>query len=312
MDSVTRTRGFVTMAVGDYYYLLAKNLLTSYKFHNHSPFPFAIICDKENEVAALFDDVVIIGSPSYSYLDKLRLAELSPYDETIFIDADSLVLKDLGGLWNFVERAPDFGIFGAVYDPASEKGKIQLDRGGRFRDRMHFPCTCQGGMYFIRKSDKLAPFTELSLFILKNFSEFQEPGNPNPSDDTIFPLACSIFNFPPPEDWYKIFCFVPESDIHYLNVVEGKISYDWKWLEKTLGPECYFVHFTTKATKKWLYNREMYHLSCSVRGKKRSFLRLAIIWLSCRGPILSPAVVYYSKVFVYRVLRLFRLDSLIR
>ena len=94
MDGVPKTRGFVTMAVGkDYYYLLAKNLLISYKFHNPAPFPFAIICDKENETSALFDDVVIIDSPSYSYLDKLRLAELAPYDETIFIDADSLMIR---------------------------------------------------------------------------------------------------------------------------------------------------------------------------------------------------------------------------
>lgn len=308
MDGVPKTRGFVTMAVGkEYYYLLAKNLLISYKFHNPAPFPFAIICDKENETTALFDDVVIIDSPSYSYLDKLRLAELAPYDETIFIDADSLILKDLEGLWDVVDGAPDFGIFGAVYDPATEKGKMHLDRAGRLRDRMNFPCTCQGGMYFIRKSDKLVPFMELSFFILKNFSEFQEPGHPNPSDDTIFPLACSIFNFPPPEDWYKLFCFVPESDIHYLNVVEGKISYDWHWLKGALGPGCYFVHFTTKATKEWLYNREMYRLSCSVNGKKRSFLRLAAIWLSCWATTLSRAIVYYSKVLAYRVLRFLRL-----
>ena len=301
MDSVTRTRGFVTMAVGDYYYLLAKNLLTSYKFHNHSPFPFAIICDKENEITALFDDVVIMDSPSYSFLDKLRLAELAPYDETIFIDADSLILKDLGGLWDIVEGAPDFGIFGAVYDPASKMGKMQLDRGGRFRDRMHFPCTCQGGMYFIRKSDKLAPFTELSLFILKNFSEFQEPGNPNPSDDTIFPLACSIFNFPPPEDWYKIFCFVPESQFSKLDIVKGDVRYRWTVMDIELGPECFFVHFSSLSTKEWLYNREVYRMNCHVRGRSPLLLRLAIIWIKCSYRKIKPIAVYRTKVFLYRM-----------
>ena len=73
------------------YYVLTQNLLISYRLHNPDPQPFALICDRRNEITEEFDDVVIMDSPSFSFNDKLRLADLTPYDETIFIDADCLV-----------------------------------------------------------------------------------------------------------------------------------------------------------------------------------------------------------------------------
>ena len=44
------TRGFITIATGkELYYQLAKNLLLSYKLFTDQPYPFAIMCDRENE-----------------------------------------------------------------------------------------------------------------------------------------------------------------------------------------------------------------------------------------------------------------------
>ena len=43
-------KGFVTLAVGDErYYKLAFNLLLSYRYHNKSSIPFAIIADRKNK-----------------------------------------------------------------------------------------------------------------------------------------------------------------------------------------------------------------------------------------------------------------------
>ena len=93
-------RGFVTMATGsDEYYILARNLLSSYHYFTSSPMPFAIVCDRENEYTAGFDDVVLMDNPSCTVFDKLRLPELVPYEESIFIEPDSLAYRDLNGLW---------------------------------------------------------------------------------------------------------------------------------------------------------------------------------------------------------------------
>ena len=274
------TKGFVTIATGkEMYYAMARNLLISYRFHNHGGPPFAIICDRENNYTEDFDDVVVMDSPMFSYLDKLRLPELAPYDETIFIDADSLVLRDLGGLWDVVAKSPDYGIYGAVLDPDSEEGRIELERSGPLRERMHSPSSCQGGMRFVRKSPGLDGFIDLSMYIMRHYDEFQKPGHPKPSDDMILPLVCSIYDFPPSEDWSRIFCFLPDSVIKEFDLLKGEISYVWKVNGEEMGPGCYFLHFGNKATREWLYNREVYRLSRAAGGLDPSRAALGAIWM---------------------------------
>ncbi|MCR5464819.1 MAG: hypothetical protein K6F06_09850 [Bacteroidales bacterium] len=259
------TKGFVTMATGkEEYYILARNLLASYKIHNSNPFPFAIICDRENSYTKDFDDVVILDTPSFSFLDKLRLVDLSPYDENLFIDSDSLVCRDLGGLWKIVKDAPPFGIFGKIHSPDSEYGRIEKERSVSIRDRMRFYCTCQGGMYYIRKTRELVDFLRFSQYILDHFELFQKPGDPYPSDDNIFPLACSVFGYPPPEDWWKIFCFFPESEMLKMDIRKGLVEYIWKGAEEILGPDCYFVHFSLKGARSLIYRKEAFRINASL------------------------------------------------
>ena len=110
------TRGFVTIATGrKRYYIIAANLLASYRHFSASPLPFAIICDAENDYTKLFDDIVLLDNPHRSYLDKLVLPRLAPYDETIFIDADCLAYRDLNDFWNYFEQAADFTAFGTTH-----------------------------------------------------------------------------------------------------------------------------------------------------------------------------------------------------
>ena len=296
------TRGFVTIATGHKsYYVLARNLLLSYRLHNPESLPFAIICDRENEVTAMFDDVVVMDSPSFSFHDKLRLADLTPYDETIFIDADSLVCRNLDPLWGIAEKCPDFGIFGAVWDPDSEEGQKELERAGKLRGKMHAPCTCQGGMYFVRKSPALAPFMDLCMYIWDNFDEFRGYCN-TPTDDNIIPIACSVFGYLPSEDWWRIFCFLPESEIRSLDIVGGDVSYLCKFMDLKPGPDCYFVHFSTRLTKELPYRREVYRLLCKVRGRQPSHLAEGLIRMGCSVRKHYGDILCQVKRFVYKCL----------
>ena len=258
------TKGFVTLATGrEEYYILARNLLSSYKCHNPKPLPFAIICDRENKYTKDFDKVVVLDNPSFSFLDKLRLVDLSPFDENIFIDSDSLVCRDLEGLWKIVQDAPPFGIFGKIHSPDSEYGRIEMERSVSIQDRMRFYCTCQGGMYYIRKSPELADFLKFCQHILAHYEDFQKPGDPYPSDDNIFPLACSVFGYPPPEDWWKIFCFFPESVVSRMDIRNGIVEYVWEVSGEAQGEYCYLVHFSLKGTRTLVYRREAFRINAS-------------------------------------------------
>ena len=86
------------------YFKLAKNLLYSYRKFASVKYPFAIICDKINHYTEEFDEVILLKKAYCNYLDKLQLYDYLPYDETIFIDADSLAYGDLDQWWDFSIR----------------------------------------------------------------------------------------------------------------------------------------------------------------------------------------------------------------
>ena len=80
-------RGFFTIATGnEKYYKFASNLLKSYRLHNLK-YPFAILCDRENEYTKDFDQVVLLDNVKNSYQDKFRMLIDSPYQEGIFMIA---------------------------------------------------------------------------------------------------------------------------------------------------------------------------------------------------------------------------------
>ena len=128
------TRGFVTIATGnEKYYRLADNLLRSYRANSNADAPFAIICDRENELTKDFDQVIKVDEPSCSYMDKLLLYRYAPYDETIFIDADCLVFSDLSGLWEDFSDADDVSCYGCVHPLDSQTAWFTYDGCGKYQ-----------------------------------------------------------------------------------------------------------------------------------------------------------------------------------
>lgn len=304
MNSLNHSRGFVTIATGkEEYYVLAYNLLLSYRFHNEKPLPFAIICDRENNYTAQFDDVILIDNPSFSYRDKFRLLDNTPYDETIYIDADSLVYRDLNGLWDMVKDSPDFGIFGYLIDPEGTEGETEIGRFNRFPWPIHFVCLSQGGMHFIRKTPRLSSFLSFCEQIVNRHEEIFEFAE-LPGSDGVFPLACSAFNWPPVAPWYEIFCFYRESDINSLDIRKGEMDYVWRIKRIKLGQDCFFVHFGLKETRGWIYNREVYRLSCALNHKRTNAFVFIRLWLKCKYSDLKRVMPNRFKTLAYKIIRL--------
>ncbi len=113
------TRGFVTLATGnETYYQMAVNMLRSFRVHNKDG-KMAILCDRENEYTAEFDDVVILDSVQGNYKDKFRLLVDSPYDESFFIEPDCLIYHNLDFFWDLLAKESDFSAFGWNNAPLS-------------------------------------------------------------------------------------------------------------------------------------------------------------------------------------------------
>ncbi len=258
------------MATGDIrYYEVARNLLLSYRWYSRKPMPFAIICEQENEITAEFDDVILIDYPVHSFLDKLKVPELCPYDETIFIDSDCLAYRDLNGLWRFFSDSGDFSVLGFKYRLDSGMGWFSEDGAGVYKDKIRFSMVYQGGIFFMRKG-KLDAFSNDCKYILDHFDSFRFPGYPykGPVDEQVFALASSVHGFEPTHSYEKVFCYYPICGSVDMDISEGRLTYQYN--STFIYPEGrFFLHWSMEEVKGDLYRREVERLTSAISSGKR-------------------------------------------
>ena len=61
----------------------------------------------------LFEQVITIEDPQYSYVDKVNAMPLSPYNRTLFLDTDTYVYASLEHLFVLLDRFE----LAAAHDP---------------------------------------------------------------------------------------------------------------------------------------------------------------------------------------------------
>ncbi len=220
------TRGFVTIATGnERYYKMALKLLESYKFFCPQPVPFAIICDRENEYTEKFDNIILMDNPTNSYMDKIRLLEICPYDENIFIDADCLAYRNLNCYWEAFDGAADFSCFGKALPLDSKGGLFKREDVAEWSDKIHFVTHLHGVIYFIRKGKVCLELLETSKQLIESYNNYYFPGFPEPSDESVFALAMAIHNLKPVYKDPHSYIFVPVAEKLDCDILQGKLSY---------------------------------------------------------------------------------------
>ena len=246
-------RGFITLATGkDEYYLLAHNLLMSYRYHSRSRVPFGIICDRQNEYTADFDTVVVMDDPQFSVFDKLKLPELTPFEESIFIEADCLAYRDLDGMWDIFKDGPDFGALGVVLPlEDDELGWIRPEYLGPLKERFKEQFLHQGGVYYMRKS-RLDGFIRTCEDIRLHADDFHFK---LPNEEPIIALACMLHGYRPVRDWIRVFCFYPSVTVTRMDIRRGVLRFKTPYLDQS-EPGLFLTHWGTGNTREWLYKRE--------------------------------------------------------
>ena len=93
-------RGILTIAIGKKYISQAKFL--AYSCIINSPKTIrAVITDRSNELINFYNIIIPFNSKDDPFSLKTRLIEFSPFDQTLFLDADSLLINDIDDYWNF-------------------------------------------------------------------------------------------------------------------------------------------------------------------------------------------------------------------
>ena len=206
-------KGFITIASGDEkYYVMAHNLLKSYRQHTGTPLPFAIICDRKNSLTELFDDVIVLEDMTRSYVDKLRMGEVLPYDETIFIDADCLAYGDLNVLFEVFSHADDVSCFGKVYapdEPDSKKGWFDYERLPESeKSAVKFVVDHHGGLIYMRNTGLTREVFRSAEHYAENYGAYPFLRLTKPADEPALALAMAVHNCRPiPFTDYRMVCF---------------------------------------------------------------------------------------------------------
>ncbi len=258
------TKGFVTIATGkEQYYEIAKNLLNSYHFTTKNPLPFALLCDDENDYTKDFDDVRIFSNPTRSYLDKLNMFDLLPYDINIFIDADCLAFSDINRLFDIFKDADDFCCYGRVLPLDDKTGWFEYENLNEdLQNQINYVVGLHGGIYYMRKTKKCKKVLEDAKEFTKNYSDYKFKGKfETPGDEPVVALSMAVNKCKPiSHDFSSLICWWEHENLFDLDITNKNAFC------KPLNTKTDIVHWGTRFTKSIPYCKEMAALALNLQG----------------------------------------------
>lgn len=143
-------------------------------------------------------------------MDKIRLLSEIPYDETIFIDADCLAYSDLNVLFSVFSDADDFSCFGNIAsNPEESAGWFNWKNlPNNIQNRVEYTVGLHGGVYFMRKTEKLMSVFASAEHILSDYASYKFNGFVNPADEPVLALSMAINKCKPiPFSTYGMVCY---------------------------------------------------------------------------------------------------------
>jgi len=266
MRSIIAERGFLTIATGNNrYYDLALNLLHSYRYHTSEPYPFAILCDCENDKTKDFNDVIVIEKPSFSYNDKLQLFDYLPYQETIFIDADSLAYSDLNKWFDLFSEQGDFSCFGFAYkDLSTKNGWFSLPGMGKYEESISFIPSFNGGVYYLRNTETCKKVFSIAKECARDYHDYSFRGFKAAADEPVLALGMSVCGCEPLNK--EEIVFAPSKNSLLLNIADRQA------LNKKTGKSYSLIHWSNYHTLQSDYQLEVRRLKYAYYNKKSNFL----------------------------------------
>jgi hypothetical protein len=183
--------GFITMAYGpDRFIRQAETLARALRRHMPG-MPLALVTDR-TDPGDLFDVVVpMLPFSNAGTLHKISMYEYSPFEETLFVDSDCIVVRPFHEQLAAISRYE----FAPIVNKCLKAGEqdLWLEDVGKALEGVNGTCfpKFNGGVYFFRKGDEAAQIFRGAHEILSRASElgvknFDQAG---PGDETLIGLA---------------------------------------------------------------------------------------------------------------------------
>lgn len=273
-------QGFLTVATGEYFHYLAINMCNSYHYSQKKKYPLAVITDPDGAemLKEYFDDVIVIQEKNAGYLNKLKIQALSPYEETIFIDADTLIVRDISDWWDvFGSSGYDVAVWGWNCDINSPRcGKLISPKAAEKYSLTRY-IGFNGGVYYFKKTAKAEKIYARAIELLDTYIEDdQHLFNGKKGDEPVMAVAMienGVYGIEDP-DKKRMFCAPGMRDLK-IDLLAGKctfIKYDYRVYPAVM-------HWGTDETRKPTYRREVLILDLYRKGVPKTICYL-IGWCS--------------------------------
>jgi len=270
------SRGVITLAYGHKRFIEQARSL-AHSLHLHAPnVPRTLVTDcNDPQITNLFTNVIAYR-PEYGsgVRQKIYLDQYSPYDETLFIDSDCLVLGNLDSFWSAF-RGQSFGVPGFRYLHKGETDELfNVDDALQRFNVVSLP-KFNGGTYYFDRSSESQELFKTARHILENakslgLGEFRRNG---PSDETVYSLAMAIHGVG--LTWMGaggMWTPVNYKGKLSLDAISGSCLFEKEG--RKLSPE--IVHFPGDYIYAFPYARERARLKKKMEGRGTSPHKLAV------------------------------------
>lgn len=96
-----QSAGVLYVATGDPYRREVRTSLSSLR-EWHPSLPVTLVTDRPSELPGV--EEVLLDSPAFGFMDKVRSLGRSPYERTLFLDTDTFVCGDLSEVFDLLDR----------------------------------------------------------------------------------------------------------------------------------------------------------------------------------------------------------------
>ena len=210
------TRGFVIMAQGDDYVKCANTLKASIK----RVMPKANVTIVTTEMLPYGDQA---PNTNWKLQNDWQVYEASPYDETIKLEADMYIPRNIDHWWEVLSNQ-DVVVSSLIRNFKQEISDVRMYR--RFIDDNNLPDAYNAITYF-KKSDTAKHFFDIVRDVFENWNEYKTILKCNPQEiattDWAYSIACHIIGI----EKTMLPTFTEMSMIHMKQYINGTATENW-------------------------------------------------------------------------------------
>jgi hypothetical protein len=271
-----RGRGILTFAFGKPKYVeMAKSLARSLMLHSPREKRAVVTDSNDPELRLLFDDVIPYR-PEFgrNVRQKIYIDQYSPYEETLFIDGDSLVVGELEPFWSAFAGQP-FGVPGhSVLRKGDWDEYMDVDHVLQVLGLTEV-AKFNGGTYYFDRSRESEAFFGTAREVLSRSSELRlkDFRGDGACDEAVYAVAMALHGMPTTDMgaggmWTPIGATTPV----VVDVEKGVCRFTKR--DRPVRPEV--MHFATW-TDHYVYRRECLRLERMAEGGRLSVMDLVTV-----------------------------------